>query len=145
MEFIVWLLHGPNGLLRFNESICLPDTNPSPFYQRSATNEARVHDIAEKWIEELETVIGEKQSRKVLQAVDKKKNYLPGQPRIRLDDGLFAYLVESHTTNTLDELLPFIRYIFGQTPSYGHIKPLYHQGSHERKIKVSENPSLYLV
>ncbi|KAK3897395.1 hypothetical protein C8A05DRAFT_19833 [Staphylotrichum tortipilum] len=101
-----------------------------------------------KFNKDLEAVaagIGGKQTRRILQARDKKKNYLPGQPRIRLGDGLLAYLTESHTTDELDELLPFMRYIFVQTPSYDHIKPLHHQGSHERKIKVSENPGLHLV
>lgn len=101
-----------------------------------------------KFNEDLETVtagVGEKQTRTMLKAVDKKKNYLPGQPRVRLDDGLLPYLTESHTTDKLDELLPFMRYIFVQTPLHNHIKPLHHQGSHERKIKVSENPGLHLV
>jgi hypothetical protein len=89
--------------------------------------------------------IREKHPRKMLQAVDIEKNYLPGQPHIPLDDRLFAYLAESHTTNKLDEFLPFIRYIFVQTPPYDYIKPLYHQGSYKRKVKVSKNPGLYLV
>ncbi|KAG7285032.1 hypothetical protein NEMBOFW57_009650 [Staphylotrichum longicolle] len=114
---------------------------------------AAIHDILHvlddlKFNGDLETVtagVGEKQTRKILKAADEKKNYLPGQPRVRLDDGLFAYLTESHTTDKLDELLPFMRYIFVQTPLHNHIKPLHHQGSHERKIKVSENPGLHLV
>jgi hypothetical protein len=95
---------------------------------------------------------GEKQTRKMLKAVDNNRNFLPGQPRICLDDDpkddkgpLFVYLDESHNTKKLDELLPYMRYIFVQTPSFEHINPLHHQAAHAREIKVTENPGLHLV
>lgn len=99
--------------------------------------------------------IGEKQTRKILKAKPCRKQYLPGQPRIRLNkppyrgevakDPFRQYLEKCHSTKGLDELLPFMRYIFVQTPSYTHIMPLHHQRSHARDIKVSENPGLHLV
>ena len=103
--------------------------------------------------------IGEKQTLKILKAKQGRKQYLPGQPRIRLDkpphklprkgqpdkDPFRQYLDKCHSTKGLDELLPFMRYIFVQTPSYTHIMPLHHQRSHARDIKVSEHPGLHLV
>lgn len=100
--------------------------------------------------------VSEKQIRKILKPKPEKKPYLPGQPRIRLDktyghnvdvneDHLLKYLQKCHSTAGLDELLPWMRYIFVQTPSYTHIMPLHHQRSHAREIKVSENPGLHLV
>jgi hypothetical protein len=104
--------------------------------------------------------IGDKEPRKLLKAKakqnegDKSKPYLPGQPRIRLDrpahngdggDPLLEYLVGSHSTQQLDELLPFMRYIFVQTPSYNHIMALHHQKAHARKVIVDEAPGLHLV
>jgi hypothetical protein len=98
---------------------------------------------------------GEKVSRAVLQPKKGRKEFLPGQPRIRLDklqqdgdpdkDPLLQYFDKCHNTKGLDELLPFMRYIFVQTPSYQHIMPLHHQKSHAREIKVTENPGLHLV
>ncbi len=95
------------------------------------------------------------QPRLLLKPREGQKPYLPGQPRIRLDkpalnvdankDSLFQYLQKCHSTKGLDDLLPFMRYIFVQTPSYQHIMPLHHQGSHAREIKVTENPGLHLV
>ncbi|KAL2136150.1 hypothetical protein VTI74DRAFT_5203 [Chaetomium olivicolor] len=83
------------------------------------------------------------------------KQCLPGQPRIRLDrrprpgtsdeDPLLKYLKRNHETEALDGLLPFMRYIFVQTPSWQHIKPLHHQKSHAREVKVTESPGLHLV
>ncbi|SPQ19224.1 d1dd60ed-c7ba-4f40-949d-cdcd26a90bb3 [Thermothielavioides terrestris] len=105
--------------------------------------------------EDLEVVIAEKQTRKMLRAKQGKKQYLPGQPRVRLEgtehnadantDGLLEYLRESHSTAELDDLLPLMRYIFVQTPSYKHIMPLHHQKSHARDLKVTEHPGLHLV
>jgi len=50
------------------------------------------------------------------------KNYLPGQPRIALpaavpsdkdaDERFKKYLRKSHLTNELDDILPFMKYIF---------------------------------
>lgn len=109
--------------------------------------------------------ISENKTRKILKArekeaqdgkeAEKSKPYLPGQPRIRLDkpgqnvdnntDPLLEYLRQSHRTQRLDELLPFMRYIFVQTPSFNHIMPLHHQKSHAREVMVDENPGLHLV
>ena len=122
-----------------------PRPAPAPSHLLDVVTGLKFNEDLDVVPAEITAPTGEKQTRKILRAVDDKKNYLPGQPRIRLDDGLFAYLTESHTTDTLDDLLPFMRYIFVQTPSYDHINPLHHQGSHAREIKVSENPGLHLV
>ncbi|KAH8651360.1 hypothetical protein BX600DRAFT_387845 [Xylariales sp. PMI_506] len=77
--------------------------------------------------------------------------YLPGQPRIQLDNSsanateLLEYLRKSHLTKELDSLLPFMKYIFVQTPSYRHIMPLHHQKAHAREVIVNEQPGLHLV
>ncbi|KAL1840817.1 hypothetical protein VTJ49DRAFT_7716 [Mycothermus thermophilus] len=103
--------------------------------------------------------IGEKEPRKLLRARPSGKPYLPGQPRIRLAqtqdpykqdsspdrDPLHEYLEKCHTTGPLDALLPLMRYIFVQTPSYKHVMPLHHQKTHAREIKVAEHPGLHLV
>ncbi|KAK0730236.1 hypothetical protein B0H67DRAFT_548229 [Lasiosphaeris hirsuta] len=85
------------------------------------------------------------------------RSFLPGQPRIRLptaasqdvghgrEKDLASYLRESHLTEHLDDLLPYMRYIFVQTPSYKHIMPLHHQKAHAREVIVDENPGLHLV
>ncbi|KAK0718959.1 hypothetical protein B0T21DRAFT_59351 [Apiosordaria backusii] len=90
-----------------------------------------------------------------LKSTDPKKAYLPGQPRIRLDerprhvDGpegkLDGYLRRWHLTQKLDELLPLMRYVFVQTPAYDHINALHHHAAHTRKIVVDEEPGLHLV
>ncbi|KAK1829435.1 hypothetical protein QBC39DRAFT_356560 [Podospora conica] len=93
-------------------------------------------------------------TRRVLIAKNAFKSFLPGQPRIRLDtktpdstveNGLINYLRRAHLTNALDDLLPSMRYIFVQTPSYRHIMPLHHQRAHLREIVINENPGLHLV
>lgn len=95
-------------------------------------------------------------ARKDLRAKDTKKQYLPGQPRIRLgqenkihvdgDEGhLQGYLRRYHLTNDLDQLLPSMRYIFVQTPTYDHITPIHHQKARSRKIIVDQEPGLHLV
>ncbi|KAK3991275.1 hypothetical protein QBC44DRAFT_323964 [Cladorrhinum sp. PSN332] len=91
----------------------------------------------------------------ILKAKDPNKQYLPGQPRIRFalrkatvdgDEGTLAgYLRRYHLTPALDDLLPFMRYVFVQTPSYDHIMPLHHQRAHAREIIVNEEPGLHLV
>ncbi|KAK3300655.1 uncharacterized protein B0H64DRAFT_414500 [Chaetomium fimeti] len=118
-----------------------PDPTDVPF-------SGLVEDL--KFNEDLKVV--EEQTRKMLKAVDPNKNFLPGQPRICLDDGpkdgkdpLLLYLDESHKTDKLDELLPYMRFIFVQTPSHEHIMPLHHQAAHARDVKVTENPGLHLV
>lgn len=98
---------------------------------------------------------GEKQPRRILKAKAGRKEYLPGQPRILLnnchhgadggEDPLLEYLRDAHKTEQLDDLLPYMRYIFVQTPSYKHIMPLHHQAAHARKVIVDESPGLHLV
>ncbi|SPO07748.1 uncharacterized protein DNG_10443 [Cephalotrichum gorgonifer] len=61
------------------------------------------------------------------------------------EDDLLKYLRESHLTKELDSLLPFMKYIFVQTPSFRHIMPLHHQQAHAREIIVNEHPGLHLV
>ncbi|KAL2259339.1 hypothetical protein VTK26DRAFT_7006 [Humicola hyalothermophila] len=84
-----------------------------------------------------------------------KKPFLPGQPRLNLqklsqnvdanEDPLLRYFNEEHKTDKLDDLLPYMRYIFVQTPSYQHVMPLHHQKAHARKLVVDENPGLHLL
>ncbi|KAK5655506.1 hypothetical protein OQA88_5777 [Cercophora sp. LCS_1] len=93
--------------------------------------------------------------RVLLKAKDAAKQYLPGQPRARLHvlaqdhrpehNTLLGYLRKAHLTDGLDELLPYMRYIFVQTPSYKHIMPLHHQQARKREIMVNEEPGLHLV
>ncbi|KAK4103016.1 hypothetical protein N658DRAFT_484665 [Parathielavia hyrcaniae] len=114
--------------------------------------------LAKEFNDDLELAsvqLGEKQTRMILKAKEGRGSFLPGQPRVRLDrqrhsvdankDPLQQYLDKCHSTQPLDELLPFMRYIFVQTPSYTHIMPLHHQKSHAREIRVTENPGLHLV
>lgn len=60
--------------------------------------------------------------RLMLIAKDAAKSFLPGQPRIRLntetavEDGLLNYLRRAHLTFALDELLPYMRYVFVRPP-----------------------------
>ncbi|AEO54502.1 hypothetical protein MYCTH_2297134 [Thermothelomyces thermophilus ATCC 42464] len=106
-------------------------------------------------LEYVSVEIAEKETRKMLRAKEGRKQYLPGQPRIRLnqpahnadanEDKLLKYLRQCHNTDGLDELLPYMRYIFVQTPSHTHIMPLHHQKSHAREIRVTESPGLHLV
>ncbi|KAK3336293.1 hypothetical protein B0T19DRAFT_35217 [Cercophora scortea] len=96
-------------------------------------------------------------TRSLLRAADPNKPFLPGQPRVRLDDDgqqepdrntrneLLEYLRKAHLTTELDDILPFMRYIFVQTPSFKHIMPLHHQKAHARDIIVVEKPGLHLV
>ncbi|TLS23845.1 hypothetical protein PpBr36_07987 [Pyricularia pennisetigena] len=101
-------------------------------------------------------------ARLLLRARDKARQYLPGQPRVSLDPAVPAphgptprepslyhlpdYLRRAHLTTELDRLLPFMKYIFVQTPSHRHIMPLHHQPAHGRdRIIVDEHPGLHLV
>ncbi|KAK4174194.1 hypothetical protein QBC36DRAFT_334171 [Triangularia setosa] len=94
-------------------------------------------------------------AQRVFRARDPNKQYLPGQPRIRFGefkynvDGeegtLTGYLKRWHLTPDLDDLLPFMRYVFVQTPAYEHINTLHHHAAHGRKIIVDEEPGLHLV
>lgn len=133
-----------------------PGPNSWPLY---APTFSPFDGLAHEFNTDLEVVsveVGEKQMRKMLRAKRDRKQYLPGQPRIRLDvrpaangsssDGvLIKYLRQAHSTQDLDELLPLMRYIFVQTPSYNHIMPLHHQKSHARRVVVDENPGLHLL
>lgn len=97
---------------------------------------------------------GQATQRVRLTATDKSRLFLPGQPRISLDpaipnpkneDHVLEYLRESHLTTELDGLLPYMKYIFVQTPAYKHIMPLHHQKAHGRDIILNEHPGLHLV
>ncbi|KXX73621.1 hypothetical protein MMYC01_210140 [Madurella mycetomatis] len=105
---------------------------------------------------QLESIpVGEKQTRMILKTKENShKSYLPGQPRIRLNnctpttgekDHLLKYLDDQHNTRELDGLLPLMRYILVQTPSYRHIMALHHQKSRNREIVVDEHPGLHLL
>ncbi|KAK1757310.1 hypothetical protein QBC47DRAFT_153965 [Echria macrotheca] len=93
--------------------------------------------------------------RRILKAKDVDRQHLPGQPRVRLSafsqhpdpahNQLLDYLREEHLTTGLDDLLPYMRYIFVQTPSYRHIMPLHHQKAHAREVMVNEKAGLHLV
>ncbi|KAM7195917.1 hypothetical protein V8F20_007282 [Naviculisporaceae sp. PSN 640] len=90
-------------------------------------------------------------TRSFLKPTDNSKPFLPGQPRIIIKERqdsvekLDAYLKRSHLTKEIDILLPYMRYIFVQTPSYRHIAPLHHQKAREREVIVDEHPGLHLV
>ncbi|KAL8288246.1 hypothetical protein RB597_000370 [Gaeumannomyces tritici] len=97
---------------------------------------------------------GQARQRLRLVATDKSKLFLPGQPRIRLEpaapstdneDRVLEYLRESHLTTELDGLLPYMKYIFVQTPAHKHIMPLHHQKAHGRDVILNEHPGLHLV
>ncbi|KAH6854692.1 hypothetical protein B0I37DRAFT_37632 [Chaetomium sp. MPI-CAGE-AT-0009] len=142
-----------------NEAATTPSNPSTPGVNKSYDTFTPFERLALEFNDDLEYAsigITEKQTRKILKAKLGRKQYLPGQPRIRLDkthghnvdaneDHLLKYLEQCHSTAGLDELLPWMRYIFVQTPSYTHIMPLHHQRSHAREIKVSENPGLHLV
>ncbi|KAK4236408.1 hypothetical protein C8A03DRAFT_16949 [Achaetomium macrosporum] len=136
-----------------------PSETPTARVGPSNPMDTPFNGLAKEFIDDLEVVsvdYSEKQKppRRFLRAKEGKKPYLPGQPRIRLDKPvddtdsntkLLEYLQYSHNTDKLNELLPYMRYIFVQTPSHIHINPLHHQSSHERKIKVTESSGLHLV
>ncbi|KAL8377590.1 hypothetical protein RB595_008330 [Gaeumannomyces hyphopodioides] len=96
---------------------------------------------------------GQVTQRVRLVATDNSRPFLPGQPRISLDPALpspenkdvLEYLRESHLTAELDGLLPYMKYIFVQTPDYKHIMPLHHQKAHGRDVILNEHPGLHLV
>ncbi|KAK4189068.1 hypothetical protein QBC35DRAFT_514361 [Podospora australis] len=116
--------------------------------------------LAIEFNKQLEYVVVNREAGKEvadIRAKDPKKQYLPGQPRIRLgqdstkphvdsEEGyLPGYLSRYHLTKDLDELLPWMRYVFVQTPTYDHITPIHHQKARSRKILVDEEPGLHLV
>ncbi|KAK3899997.1 hypothetical protein C8A05DRAFT_17644 [Staphylotrichum tortipilum] len=122
------------------------------------TFEVPFDGLGVEFVDDLECVsiaLGDGKTRKKLVARKPDgKPYLPGQPRIHLEqpqhgaprgDHIRDYLTHCHSTRDLDELLPFMRYVFVQTPSYTHITPLHHQKSRAREIKVTESPGLHLV
>ena len=56
LEFIIWLLHGTEGLREFNESVKTGFGDESPFYQVSQTGyitSARVHDVVVSWMKRI--------------------------------------------------------------------------------------------
>jgi serine/threonine protein kinase len=56
LEFLIWLLYGPDGLKRFNNSFKTPLDNYPPFYEVEIVNGkpvARVHNIAVKWMDHM--------------------------------------------------------------------------------------------
>jgi len=106
---------------------------------------------------------GEDEKEPTAQRPDHLKDHLPGQPRHKLidplpkpgqsettpkkreDANLIEHLRKTHLTRELDGLLPYMRFIFVQTPSYRHIMPLHHQKAHDREITTDELPGLHLV
>lgn len=67
--------------------------------------------------------------RLMLIAKTAAKSFLPGQPRIRLntetaaEDGLLNYLRRAHLTYALDELLPYMGFVFVCPASLLHPPP----------------------
>lgn len=78
----------------------------------------------------LEVDISATAGRKVLKPKSTGKSFLPGQPRVRLStspqpsdpahNALLEYLRTEHLTDALDELLPYMRYIFVGFPCLGY-------------------------
>lgn len=98
---------------------------PSPSPAESECKGAPARQFAGLGDETLRTVnvpISRDRSRAILQSLRESEGYLPGQPRIRLSpqrrdaddgtDGVLQYLQDYHLTNKLDELLPFMKFIF---------------------------------
>ncbi|OBT63537.1 hypothetical protein VE03_07019 [Pseudogymnoascus sp. 23342-1-I1] len=56
IEFIVWLLYGPDGLDRFNQEVKEESSADSPFYQTSTVNGnkvAKVHSAVVHWMDNM--------------------------------------------------------------------------------------------
>lgn len=56
LEFVVWLLYGPDELNNFNQSVKGEFSNDSPFYQISLVNGkkvAKVHSAAVRWMDHM--------------------------------------------------------------------------------------------
>lgn len=128
----------------------------APATPATRTIDVHFEGLSVEFNDDLECMtVSDKYERKKLKARKGRKPYLPGQPRIHLEERqhgsnpemshVLEYLDHCHNTRALEKLLPWMRYVFVQTPSYAHIKPLHHQKSHAREIKVSENAGLHLV
>ncbi|KAI5859491.1 hypothetical protein GGS23DRAFT_616181 [Durotheca rogersii] len=73
-----------------------------------------------------------------------KREYLPGDPRIKLDDGHIGQYLESElATRDLDRLAPHLWLVGKQDSS--HISSLTHQLVRGRQIVITEKPELHLV
>ena len=76
--------------------------------------------------------------------VIKERHYLPGQPRIDLQDPSIAqYLETEFLTRDLDRLAPHLWLVATQSSS--HISSLTHQIVRGRNIILTEKPELHLV
>ncbi|KAL2116419.1 hypothetical protein VTJ04DRAFT_8587 [Mycothermus thermophilus] len=73
-----------------------------------------------------------------------RKDYLPGEPNIPLNDKTIAEdLEEEFATRDLDRLTPWLWLVATQSSS--HISSLTHQRVRGRQIIITENPGLHLV
>lgn len=73
-----------------------------------------------------------------------RKLYLPGQPRVSLQDpNIGEYLESELGTRDLDKLAPHLWLVAKQDSS--HVSPLTHQIVRGREIIVTEKPELHLV
>ncbi|KAK4182114.1 hypothetical protein QBC35DRAFT_421252 [Podospora australis] len=79
LEFVVWLLYGPNGLRCFNAAICTPHRDHPPFYEvveENGKKEAKLHQVARTWIDHMakdpRCEVGETSLGKLLEFVDKR-------------------------------------------------------------------------
>jgi len=73
-----------------------------------------------------------------------EKSYLPGQPRITLQDpAIGSYLESELVTRDLDRLAPHLWLVAKQDSS--HISSLTHQIVRGREIIITEEPGLHLV
>ncbi|PTB46530.1 hypothetical protein M441DRAFT_42312 [Trichoderma asperellum CBS 433.97] len=78
------------------------------------------------------------------QVATNKKEYLPGEPRIQLDDpAMGAYLEEELATPELNQLSPHLWLVAKQDSA--HISSLTHQKVRGREIIITEQPRLHLV
>lgn len=82
------------------------------------------------------------------QKITKERRYLPGQPRIALQDPgdpdkISSYLETEFVTKDLNKLEPLLWLVAKQDSS--HISSLTHQIVRGREIIVTENPGLHLV
>lgn len=77
-------------------------------------------------------------------AVTTEKNYLPGQPRIALQDrDIGKYLESELVTRDFDKLAPYLWLVAKSDAS--HISSLTHQVVRGRQIIVTEKPELHLI
>ena len=76
--------------------------------------------------------------------VTKEKNYLPGQPRIALQDpSIESYLEQNFLTRDLDTFAPHLWLVGRQDSS--HISSLTLQNFRGRDIIITEDPGLHLI